>query len=245
MEHIKSYSQFVKENINSLEEEHVDEGIKTWVATALAALSLATSTPTFAANKTVDDPNKTEVTTNKSNVYTGKATGMGENIDVAIRNAKRDAQEQVIKQLGGGGENTRTSTQMSISYNNLETIKGGVTIDYTITVHKSNVKPIEQEQQKQTKSHIKTAQDAKTFVNRLTQKFGDDGFQLMGGQGNINGAALENIVGRFIDNHTSKGVNNFNIVLTTTDEASKAGSDSVKWSLSSDGQNWAVITPAP
>lgn len=53
MEYIKSYSQFVK----------VDESIKTWVATALAALSLATSSPSIAASS---DTNAMEISNKKN-----------------------------------------------------------------------------------------------------------------------------------------------------------------------------------
>ena len=58
MEHIKSYSQFV----------NVDEGVKTWVATALTALSLATSSPSIAASS---DTNAMEISNKKDRTMSG------------------------------------------------------------------------------------------------------------------------------------------------------------------------------
>ena len=235
MEHIKSYSQFINENINDVEQ--IDEGVKTWVATALAALSLATTTPTLAANKasTGDDTNKIEALANKSNEYTGTAIGMSANQNIALSKALLNARQEVLKKIGG------TTATMSTRYTNYKLIDGGVQIDYVITVGNSNTKQIEQTPTQQKKDHIKSTDDTKSFITNISKKF--DSFKLLNGEGSINGAALENIVHRYIDTQTKGGISKFNIRLMSTDEANQI-EGGIKWSLADDGQSWAVITPA-
>ena len=85
-----------------------------------------------------------------------------------------------------------------------------------------------------------SAIDAKDFVTKTSLKYNN--FQLLNKDGAINGAALEDIVHRFIDKQIKAGTTTFNIKIVTESDANKTTGSFISWS--EDGINWIIITPA-
>jgi len=232
MEHIKSYSDFINENLS----EEINEGWKTWVASILAGLSLATSTPSFSSNvNTPDGGNKVQVPS-ESNVYKGTVSVTNPDMGMAQKLAKSAARREVLNKVGSSSAVLSTKEMNVKMTRNTKTGEYTATVEYTMAVADANTKQIEETKPStNTNTHTFKSDVAKqkltNILNKWEQENSNVRYVLLGGQGSLNTAAIESILHRFIDNKIKNGSTEIVISTMEKGEAENISNPSVKFTV--------------